>query len=241
VRNADGFAANGYMYIFGGRSADTTCTANTYIAPISANTTISSGNNPTGLGEWYQTRAGFNGVTRYGVAAVYSGGRAYVMGGGCGATLTYSNTTRTQYATLQSQPQIAKYSRMIDTDTDVFPTKWLINGLDNDIGAQWQLIYRSSTAAANSWGQDTNYGTVSLGTPDVYYPLDGSGTNTNFARYYYFSVGIDSSQAYGYPDDVTRGPTIDDLSLFFTADPSKRLRHGKTFTGGEKQPLNTPF
>jgi hypothetical protein len=241
IRNADGFAANGYMYLFGGRSADATCTANTYIVPISANTTIASGNNPTGIGEWYQTRAGFNGVTRYGVAATYSNGRAYVMGGGCGATLTYSNTTRTQYSTLQSQPQIAKYSRMIDTDTDVFPTKWLINGLDNDIGARWQLKYRSSTASANSWGQDTNYGTVTLGTPDNYYPLDGSGTNTNFARYYYFSVGIDSSQAYGYPDDVSRGPTIDDISLFFTADPSKRLRHGKTFTGGEKQPLNTPF
>jgi hypothetical protein len=40
---------------------------------------------------------------------------------------------------------------------------------------------------------------------------------------------------------VTRGPTIDDISLFFTSDPSKRLRHGKTFTGGLLQPLDTPF
>jgi N-acetylneuraminic acid mutarotase len=241
VRNADGFAANGYMYLFGGRSAANTCTSNTYIAPISANTTIASGNNPTGIGEWYQTRAGFNGVVRYGAAATYSNGKAYVLGGACGATLTYSNTTRVQYATLQSQPQIAKYSRMIDTDTDVFPNKWLMNGLDNDIGARWELIYRSSTASANSWGQDTDFGTVTLGQPEDYIAKDGAGSNTNFARYYYFNISIDSSQAYGYPDDVTRGPTIDDLSLFFDADPNKRLRHGKTFTGGEKQPLNTPF
>ena len=241
VRNADGFAANGYMYIFGGRSAANTCTANTYIAPISANTTISSGNNPTGIGEWYQTREAMTGAVRYGAAAAYSNGRAYVFGGGCGATLTYTGNDRVLFATLQSQPQVARYSRMIDTDTDVFPTKWLMNGLDNDIGARWQMIYRSSTAANASWGQETNYGTVTLGTPAVYNPLDGSGTNTNFARYYYFSVSIDSSQAYGYPDDVTRGPTIDDLSLFFTSDPSKRLRHGKTFTGGEQQPLDTPF
>jgi hypothetical protein len=55
------------------------------------------------------------------------------------------------------------------------------------------------------------------------------------------SVSIDSSKAFGYPDDVTRGPTVDDISLFFTSDPSKRLRHGATFTGGQLQPLDTPF
>lgn len=460
VANADGFAANGYMYIFGGRSADTTCTNNTYIAPISANTTISSGNNPTGIGEWYQTRAAMNGAVRYGAAAAYSNGRAYIMGGGCGATLTYTGANRTQYATLQSQPQIAKYSRMIDTDTNVFPDKWLLNGIDNDIGARWELDYRSAVDSSNvilhesfdgsaashganiddndlnlgtcyndtpnsygdqkydgnryvtpgysvnfsvtggtgfsacdtnydattsyyarfyfyysdnppsseillllddqddaggvlaelrinsgsdtlslrdnylaegsvdvvedawnrievgyeestntfetrvysganlhsdtpsdsdtitlnqsgrdvqttsttfgvttssatwtgvwiddykesystwvgsafpQWGQNTNYGEVTLGTADTYTPLDSSGTDTDFARWYYFDISIDGSQAYGYPDDVTRGPTIDDLSLFFSSDPSKRLRHGKTFTGGEKQPLNTPF
>ena len=241
VRNADGFAANGYMYLFAGRSDDNVCTPNTYVAPISANTSIATGNNPTGIGEWYQTRSPLNGPERYGAAAVYNEGRAYVMGGACGSTLTYTGGDRTQYATLQSQPQVARYSRMIDTDTDVFPTDWLINGIDNDIGARWLLDYRSSTFANGSWGQNTPFGAVTLGQPEAYEPLDESGGNTNFARYYYFSLSIDSSQAYGYPDDVTRGPTITDLTLFFTSDPSKRLRHGKTFTGGEQQPLDTPF
>jgi hypothetical protein len=103
------------------------------------------------------------------------------------------------------------------------------------------MRYRSSTAATGAWGQETNFGRVVLGQPEEYTPLDGSGTDTEFARYFYFSLNIDSSQAYGYPDDVTRGPTITDISLFFTSDPGKRLRHGKTFTGGELQPLNTPF
>ncbi len=241
VRNADGFAANGYMYLFAGRSANTVCTPNTYVAPISANTSIVSGNNPTGIGDWYQTRSPLNGVSRYGVAAAYNQGRAYVMGGACGSTLTYSGANRTQYATLQSQPQVARYSRMIDTDTDVFPTNWLINGVDNDIGARWLLRYSSSTFANSSWGQEINFGAVTLGQPEIYTPLDGSGADTSFARYFYFSLSIDSSQSYGYPDDVTRGPTITDLSLFFTSDPGKRLRHGKTFTGGELQPLDTPF
>lgn len=241
VMGGDGFAANGYMYVFGGRSAAasaTTCTNNTYITPISANTTIASGNNPTGIGDWSQTNVAYTDI-RYGVAASYDQGKAYLLGGGCTAMVAAGN--RTYKTAVQAQPQVAKYSRMIDTDTDVFPTKWLMNGLDNSIGARWQLRYRSSTAAAAAWGQDTNYGTVTLGTPDNYFPLDGSGTNTNFARYFYMWITIDSSQAFGYPEDVSRGPTLDDISLFFTSDPSKRLRHGKTFTGGVLQPLDTPF
>lgn len=239
VYQGDGFAANGYMYVFGGRYTSTNCTNNTLVASISANTPIAAGNNPTGVADWGQTNVKFNGP-RYGLTAVYNDGKAYVIGGACNGAYV-SAADRAYAATLQSQPAISKYSRAIDTDTDVFPTKWLINGLDNDIGARWKLKYRSSTAANDLWGQETNYGTVTLGTPDNYIPLDGAGMNTNFARYFYFSLSIDSSQAFGYPDDVTRGPTVDDITLFFTADPNKRLRHGKTFTGGQLQPLDTPF
>jgi hypothetical protein len=54
-------------------------------------------------------------------------------------------------------------------------------------------------------------------------------------------VSIDASQAFGYPEDISRGPTIADLTLQFTANPSKRLMHGRTFTGGLQQPDDTPF
>jgi hypothetical protein len=238
VYEGDGYAANGYIYVFGGRSASATCTNSTYVGSISANTPIASGNNPTGVANWGQTNVLYGGA-RYGLAATYSDGKAYIFGGGCSAFVASGD--RGYGSTLQSQPQISKYSRAIDTDTDVFPTKWLMNGLDNDIGARWKLRYRTSTASTDLWGQETNYGTVTLGTPDNYIPLDAAGANSTFARYFYFSLSIDSSQAFGYPDDVTRGPTIDDITLFFTSDPSKRLRHGATFTGGQLQPLDTPF
>ncbi len=238
IRDADGFAANGYMYLVGGRSAATTCAPNTFIAPISANTTIATGNNPTGIGEWFETNVRYTG-DRFGAAVSYSNGRLILIGGGC--TSFVSSGDRMYYSTLKSQPQIAKYSRLIDTDKDVFPTYWLMNGLDNSTGAEWYMRYRSSTESAASWGQETNFGKVTLGTPETYNTLDGSGTNTNFARYYYLSVNIDSSQAFGYPEDVTRGPTIDDLTLFYTSNPSGRLHHGKTFTGGIQQPFDTPF
>jgi hypothetical protein len=180
------------------------------------------------------------------------------MGGACGSTLSYASPTA-QQTSLLSQPQVAKYSIMLDTDDDVFPNQWLLNGIDNSIGAKWQLNYRSMTnpvaksasggadgtncsaTAMSTWGQDTNFGNVTLGLPGVYTPKDASGTDTNCARFFYFNVSVDSSQAFGYPDDVTRGPTITDLTLQFTANASKRLMHGRTFTGGLQQPDDTPY
>jgi hypothetical protein len=243
----DAFAANGYMYVIGGRSATTSCRPITLVAPISANTTIASGNNPTGVGEWYETNQRYTG-DRYGSAASYYNGKAYVTGGGCGTTLTYGSPV-TQQTTLLSQPQIAQYSIMIDADTDVFPTKYLLNGIDNGVGASWQLSYQSMKnttsiclgSAMTTWGQVTNVGNITLGTPGTYTPKDGSGTNTTCARFFYLNVSIDASQTFGYPEDISRGPTINDLTLQFTADPSKRLMHGRTFLGGQQQPLDTPF
>lgn len=244
LSQSDAFAANGYIYLIGGRSSATTCDPTTLVTPVSANTTIATGNNPTGVGAWYETNQRFAGA-RYGAAAAYYDGRAYVLGGGCGASLTYPAAANTvQYTTLLSQPQVAKYSIMMDTDSNVFPNSWLLNGLDNSIGARWQLKYRSQATciAMTTWGQETNHGNVTLGLPGSFIPKDGSGNNTNCgARYYYFNVTVDSSQAFGYPDDVTRGPTITDLTLQFTADPSKRLMHGRTFTGGLQQPIDTPY
>lgn len=247
LADGDGFAANGYIYIQGGRSAATVCDPVTLVTPVSANTTIATGNNPTGIGEWYETNQRYSGA-RYGSASVYYDGKAYVLGGGCGTTLTYASPV-TQQTALLSQPQLAKYSIMIDTDSDVFPNAWLMNGLDNSIGARWQLKYRSMAnqqtsnlcATMTTWGQETNFGNVTLGTPGSYIVKDGSGTDIKCSRYFFFNVTVDSSQAFGYPDDVSRGPTLTDLTFQFTADPGKRLMHGRTFTGGLQQPDDTPY
>lgn len=142
---------------------------------------------------------------------------------------------------------------MIDTDTDVFPNFWLLNGVDNSIGARWQLKYRSMAnqniaagsrcATMSTWGVETSFGNITLGTPGAYTVKDGVGVGTDIkcGRYFYFNVTVDSSQAFGYPDDVSRGPTITDLTFQFTADPSKRLMHGRTFTGGLQMPDDTPL
>ncbi len=244
LREASGFAVNGYMYLIGGRSEDTSCTPVTLVAPISANTSISSGNDPTGVGDWYQTSAAYSG-NRYGNGAVYSSGKAYVLGGACSGTFA---SPVTQQTAVLSQPQVAQYSIMFDTSSDVYPNMWLLNGIDNSVGARWQLSYQSMKntsslclgSSMTTWGQKTNFGDVTLDTPGVYTALDGSGTNTTCARFYDFFINIDSSQAYGYPEDISRGPTITDLTFEYEADPSKRLMHGRTFTGGLQQPDDTP-
>lgn len=248
IRDGEAFAANGYMYVIGGRSAATSCRPITLVAPISANTTIASGNNPTGVGEWYETNQRYSG-DRYGAAVAYRDGKAYVLGGGCSSFVQNTGPDmRTYYTTLLSQPQVAQYSIMFDNDTDVYPKKWLLNGLDNSIGASWLMNYKSMSTTTNcngsamtTWGQPSITSPVVLGQPYNYTAYNGAGANMNCARYYYLFVAIDSSQAYGYPEDVSRGPTITDLTLQFTADPSKRLMHGRTFTGGLQQPIDTPY
>ncbi len=244
ISNAVVYAANGFMYVIGGRSAATTCTNNTYVNNIIANSTIVNGNNPSGLGNWSQTSVVYGTAAssaRYGASVAYDSGKVYILGGGCSAMVGATPADKAYYSTIQAQPQIAKYGYVIDAGSDVFPSKTLFNGLDNGIGASWQLNYRSSTAAAAAWGQNTIFGKTTLGTPQAYVPVDSAGTNTNFSQYHYIELTIDVSQAFGFPEDVSRGPTITDLTFQFTSDPSKRLRNGKTFIGGEQQPLDTPF
>ena len=259
LRDADGFAANGYVYLVGGRSAATTCAPTTLVTPVSANTSINSldtngmsdDNNPTGIGEWYETNQRYGG-DRYGAGVAYANGRVYVMGGGCSALVTTTGPDQWLYqSTLYSQPQIAKYSKMIDTDSDVYATTWLANGVDNSTGAQWSLNYQSMNnplqtdltkacggSVMTTWGTQVNMGSITLGRPGAYVIKNNAGTTISCARYYYLSLTVDVSQSFGYPEDVTRGPTISDLSLFYTSDASKRMIHGKTFTGGLQQPLD---
>lgn len=263
VSEADAFAANGYIYLVGGRSASTTCRPRTMVAPVTANT---NSDTPTGIGNWQETRqetkVPYSG-DRYGAATAYYDGRIYVMNGGCSGLVTGADKTQT--TTVLSQPQVAKYSISFDTDTDIFPSNWLVNGYNSYSGAKWNARYRSMTdptsnktqngagpgrdcsaAPMSDWGQETSQTDVVLGKINpayTYTALDGSGANTSCARYFFFSLTADNTRALSFPENVsaTTGPSITDLTLRFTADPSKRLMHGRTFIGGIQQPNDTPY
>lgn len=271
VSNGDGFAANGYIYLIGGRSSVVGCSGNTYIAPIAGNTPLvsGSGNAPTGVGDWFQTNAKLAGTSpqRYGNIALQSGGKSYMLGGGCntGSSITYPGTA-SQQTPLLVQPQVAKYSISFDTDNDVYPNIYVINGLDNGTGAHWQFNYQTMTdpthvwytagvpnttgtacsaAAMTDWGQTTTVAALTLpdSNPRVDNPFtakDSSGTNSNCARYFYMSLSVDAQQTFGFPDDVSRGPTITDISLQYTATAQQRLLHGRSFVGELQTPDDSP-
>lgn len=252
------FAANGYLYVVGGRSAASTCSQSTLVAPISSNTTVASGNNPTGIGKWDETSQKFGGA-RYGNSVSYNDGKLHILGGGCTSLIgtgTGVTNDRAYTTALLVQPQIAKYSISFDTDTNVYPQKFLVNGIDNSIGAQWQMKYRTmsdpsavtnlgtgvdcSASPMTGLGQQTNYGGLTLGSLGAYTARDDSGNDMSCGRYYYVSLAIDAQNSFGFPDDDSRGPTITDVSLRYTANPAKRLMHGRTFIGGQATPLDTP-
>ncbi|MDB5177099.1 MAG: hypothetical protein JWN75_767 [Candidatus Saccharibacteria bacterium] len=213
-----------------------------YTTGTNTSNTIGSGAAPGNSGDSDRGSAGSGGGGATGSTVAGSAGGA--------GKVIIDEFSAVQQTALLTQPQVAKYSIMIDTDSDVFPTNWLLNGVDNSVGAKWQLKYRSMTNNAatlcttpvmTTWGRDTTFSNVTLGLPGIYTPLNSSGTTTDCARYYNFTVNVDSQNAFGYPDDVTRGPTITDLTLNFKADPAKRLLHGRTFTGGLQMPIDTPY
>ena len=80
-----------------------------------------------------------------------------------------------------------------------------------------------------------------FGTPQTYTALDGAGW-TQLCSLLRLETTIDDTYAFGYPEDVTRGSHhIRHDALQFVANPSKRLRHGKTFINNVQQPLDAPF
>ncbi len=267
IAYADALAVNGYMYVFGGYKDALACSGSTQIAPISSNDT--SGN-PTGLGNWgepgpFTSTNGTLTTGSDGLGASYYNGKVYLSGGECGGSFvkTASSTKNVQQATLLTQPQVAKYSISFDTDTDVYPDKYLVNQYSaggtviSNGGAQWQLKYQTmsnplsnlagngtgkdcSAALMSDWGQSTTVNPLVLSSLASYSALDASGTDMKCGRYYFMNFTVDAQTAYGFPEDFTRAPTITDITLRYTAQPAKRLMHGRTFVGGLQSPDDTP-
>jgi len=257
VSNAytDAFAANGYIYLVAGaRNGNrTACTTKTLVAPISSNTSAASGNAPTGVGNWFETNVRMNGA-RYGNANVYHDGKVYSSGGICAGT--WASGPNAQQTALLAQPQVAKYSISFDTDTNVYPQSFLVNGTNNAIGSYWQLRYLTmsdpgavtsvgtgidcSSSPMSDWGRQTNHGNLTLGSLETYTALDSNGANMSCGRYYTLALSVDAQSFFGFPEDTSRGPTISDISLRYTAAPSKRSMHGRTFINGIQTPLDTP-
>ncbi len=163
IRQGDAFAANGYMYLVGGRSSANSCASNTLVAPISANTTIATGNNPTGVGEWYETNQRYDGP-RYGNAVAYQNGRVYVTGGVCDGFPSVASVGSTVFSTAATAHNVVMPSTVNSGDL-------LLTLFTNDMAAGgttttpsgWTAV---STQTSGNTIRGTVYAKVADGTED---------------------------------------------------------------------------
>ncbi len=64
------------------------------------------------------------------------------------------------------------------------------------------------------------------------YPLNSSGVNVGVAKTYALVIIMDDTQAGTFPDVNTGGiqTTVSSITLYYHANPSRRLRHGASFS-----------
>lgn len=213
------FAANGFLYIMGGGSA-VACEASFQYAPI-----LPSGD----LGSW-QTGAAVS-TGRSGMVGVRVEGSAFFIGGQpCASPVATVDRT-----SLQSISRKGSYSRLLDFEKGVLPTKLITRGAKLT-GSKTNLSYSTVNNVASNYTNsqslvDIGYGGASSSTFSL-------GTNVTLSRYMFLRYTIDDSNSATFPDSVGGQSTITDYDINFTANPGSRLKGGRTFTNGVDRGLN---
>jgi N-acetylneuraminic acid mutarotase len=219
--------ANGYIYLFGGRTAATACVANTYIASV----------NSTGrLSGWSQAVNKFT-TARFGAGAAYYNGYYYLLGGNNCTSIISSNII--QYGGQQSQAMKTLISKYADFNGDGVPLSfvgYLTNAVNNGVDIEaWRMQYKASMEGTNSWGAATSIYPLVDESNNPVTSLDGSSTNVKLARWFYMSFDINMEQSFTFTDDTQ--PSISQYELYYTPPPAKRLMHGKDFRDQTQQDL----
>lgn len=229
--------ANGYLFVFGGRSADTAsgCSSKSYVASVNADGTI---------GEWQQAPNTLASA-RFGTAAAFYNGYFVLSGGHDCSNILTANIV--QQSGQLSEAVHATYTRYVDFGTDatfrqlyVLGTNAQISGVDID---RWKIAVKTSTSSNNTWGQKTFYTLTGLnigpayGTPITFQALDASGVDQGAAQYWDITFDIDQAQSFSFPDAATP-PQITKYDFYFSPGPGKRLRDGKTFVNETQSTLD---
>lgn len=223
------FAANGYIYLLGGRTAPASCIANSYVASVNSTGTISS---------WSQGLNNFT-TARFGAASAFYNGYYYLLGGDDCTSIVSANVI--QYGGEQSQAMktlISKYADFAGNGTPRKFVSYLINAVNNGADIEyWRLQYQSSMEATNAWGITTSVFPLVDEATNTVSALDGSGTNVQLARWFWMTFDINMEQSFTFTDDTQ--PSISQYELYYSTPPSKRLMHGKDFRDQTQQDLDT--
>ncbi len=225
IEQQSAIVANGYIHLFGGRSASTTCQSTTWIAAVNSTGTISN---------WSQSVSPIT-TARFGAASAFYNGYYYVAGGDDCTNLISSNVI--QFSGEKSQAMKGFFSKYADLAGDGNPEKlviYLTNAQNNSVDIEkWRMKYMASREAANSWGVVT---TVSpLITENAYNvsALDGAAADVVVSRWFWLSFDINMEQSFTFTDNTQ--PTIYQYGLHYSPPPTKRLMHGRDFRDQTQQ------
>jgi N-acetylneuraminic acid mutarotase len=220
-------AANGYIYLFGGRTAATSCIANTYIASVNSSGRLSG---------WSQAVNNFT-TARFGTGSAYYNGYYYLLGGHDCTGIISTNVI--QYGGQQSQAMKTIVSKYADFNGDGAPTSfvgYLTNAVNNGVDIEkWRMQYKSSREAANSWGVASTVYPLVDQQKNVVSALDGSSVDVKVVRWFQMTWDINMEQSFTFTDDTK--PLISQYELYYSPPPGKRLMHGKDFRDQTQQDL----
>ncbi|HEX7964023.1 MAG TPA: hypothetical protein VF466_05565 [Candidatus Saccharimonadales bacterium] len=228
IRQQSIVAANGYIYLFGGRSASTTCSADTWVASINSTGTLS---------DWQTSINNFT-TARFDAGGAFYNGYYYVLGGDDCTNVISSNVI--QYGGEQSQAMKTLVTKYLDMAGDAKPQKfvaYLTNAVNNGVDIEkWRLTYKSSANLANTWGMSASIYPLASQASYTTNAYDGSGTDIQLARWYELSFDINMEQSFTFTDDTQ--PTISRYDFYYSPTPSRRLMHGRDFRDQTQQGLD---
>ena len=221
-------AANGYMYFIGN---ETDSTEAQYV-DINANGT---------LGLVQDSVAATNSTQIHGAVA-YSNGHFYLVGG---CTVS-SGVCTTPATTVETSGQLAiarvgHYSKLFNTQVNTSPSQLQVQGALSGPGSSVNLSFFTEATGASSFGVAQVFDPVIFGNFYRVQALDSGGNNVGIAFNYLIILSLDDSNSGTFPDVVSANDTaVQDITLYYHANPGRRLRHGASFsnTGCNPVPQN---
>jgi hypothetical protein len=212
------YAANGYMYFLGN---ETTSTQVSY-ADISSNGT---------LGALHDQPNVLAGAHAHGSVAYYNG-ILYLLGGctlssGVCSTVSSTNEKAGQLAISRA----AHYSKLWQTQgVDTAPSQISLGGTLQGQGSAVAAILRTASSFDSTLGVAQIINPVIFNTFYRVFALNSSGTNVGVANTYALQVKLDDTQEGTFPDINTSQTAVSDITLYYHANPGRRLRHGASFS-----------
>lgn len=220
ARARQAVGANGYMYYLGDESGSNTSVSYASISSVGALGSIS-------------TSPGVMAGTHAHGAAVFYGGFIYDTGG---CTLSSNVCTTVSAANdkagQQAVSRTGHYSKLFDTQVDTTPTQLVVGGIDGGPGSLVEFKFQTASSS------DPVLGIPQLIRPVIYgqyynvQSLNSSGAFVGQAFQYQYLITLDDSKAGTFPDVPKSGSqtAVTDVTLYYHANPARRLRHGASFT-----------